>query len=100
MKYTIATIASTIQDGIEDPVITPVLDLSKVQAGVRTINSSFAASRAGLGASQLGNLQNGEYVGNGNVIFNQNNYSPKALSRIEIYRDTRNLFAQAKGALS
>ena len=100
MKYTIATIASTIQDGIEDPVITPVLDLSKVQAGVRTINSSFSASQA-LGAqSALAGLQNGEYVGNGNVIFNQNNYSPKALSRIEIYRDTRNLFAQAKGALS
>lgn len=99
MKYTVASIAAEIND-IEDPVITPVLDLSKVQAGVRTINSSFSASRAGIGASQLGNLQNGEYVGNGNVIFNQNNYSPKALSRIEIYRDTRNLFAQAKGALS
>ena len=100
MKYTIATIASTIQDGIEDPVITPVLDLSQVQAGVRTINSSFSASQAFGAQSALSSLQNGEYVGNGNVIFNQNNYSPKALSRIEIYRDTRNLFAQAKGALS
>ena len=100
MKYTIATIASTIQDGIEDPVITPVLDLSKVQAGVRTINSSFSATQAYKTQSALAGLQNGEYVGNGNVIFNQNNYSPKALSRIEIYRDTRNLFAQAKGALS
>ena len=43
---------------------------------------------------------NGESIGGLGTTFIQNNYSPKALSRIEIYRDTRNLFSQAKGALS
>ena len=100
MKYTIASIATTVQDGIEDPVITPVLDLSKVQAGVRTLNSSFSASQASIAAGSIANLQNGQYAGQNGTTFIQNNYSPKALSRIEIYRDTRNLFAQAKGALS
>jgi hypothetical protein len=31
--------------------------------------------------------------------FTQNNYSPKALSRAEIYRQTKNQFAAMKGAL-
>ena len=43
---------------------------------------------------------NGESINGLGTTFIQNNYSPKALSRIEIYRDTRNLFSQAKGALS
>ena len=43
---------------------------------------------------------NGESISGLGTTFIQNNYSPKALSRIEIYRDTRNLFSQAKGALS
>ena len=29
--------------------------------------------------------------------FTQNNYSPKALSRIEIYRQTKNQFSTLKG---
>ena len=32
--------------------------------------------------------------------FTQNNYSPKALSRKEIYRQTKNQFAMAKGVVS
>ena len=43
---------------------------------------------------------NSESINGLGTTFIQNNYSPKALSRIEIYRDTRNLFSQAKGALS
>ena len=31
--------------------------------------------------------------------FTQNNYSPKALSKLDIYRQTKNQFAQMKGAL-
>jgi hypothetical protein len=33
-----------------------------------------------------------------NVNFVQNNYSPKALSRLEVYRQTKNLTAMLKGA--
>jgi len=100
MKLTVANIASTLANEIEDPVITPVLDLSKVQAGVRTLNNTISANQAVGARASFNNLQNGQLSGNGNIIFNQVNNSPKALSRIEIYRDTRNLFAQAKGALS
>lgn len=98
MKQTIANIASMINNEMEDPVITPVLDLSKVQAGARLLNSTFSANAAiAAGASQLSALQNGQYPG-GNVVFNQYNNSPKALSRIDIYRDTRNMLSQFKQA--
>lgn len=82
-----------------NPVITPTLDLSNVVSGAKQINSMFNASRA-IGVSS--DDQNGanNTSGIGGTTFIQNNYSPKALSRIEIYRDTRNLFSQAKGALS
>ena len=82
-----------------NPVITPKLDLSNVVSGAKQINSMFNASRA-IGVSS--DDQNGanNTSGLGGTTFIQNNYSPKALSRIEIYRDTRNLFSQAKGALS
>ena len=112
MSNAITSVYSLLDEDLNiNPVITPVVDLSNVMANVDEVNELFNRSvnvgRVNAGSavssgnvSQLGNLQNGEYVGNGNVIFNQNNYSPKALSRIEIYRDTRNLFAQAKGALS
>ena len=98
MKMTIANIASMINNEIDDPVITPVLDLSKVQAGAKLLNSTFSANAAiAAGQSQLGALQNGQYS-SGNVVFNQYNNSPKALSRIDIYRDTRNMLSQFKQA--
>lgn len=40
---------------------------------------------------------NGE-LSKGDIIINQNNYSPKALSRLEIYRQTKNAIRMAKGA--
>ena len=98
MKQTIANIASMINNEMEDPVITPVLDLSKVQAGARLLNSTFSANAAiAAGGSQLGALQNGQYP-QGGITFNQYNNSPKALSRIDIYRDTRNMLSQFRQA--
>lgn len=95
MKYTVANIAAMINDEIEDPVIRPVLDLSNVQAGVRTLNSVFSTNQALSAGTALQNLQNGQST-SGNVQFIQNNYSPKALSRVDIYRQTRNQLAQIK----
>lgn len=46
-----------------------------------------------------GEIQNGDgtpSVGN-SYSFVQNNYSPKALSRIDIYRQTKNQFSALKG---
>lgn len=94
MRYTVANIASMINDEMEDPVITPVLDLSNVQAGVRTLNSVLAGNKAlAAGINEDGTLQNGKSR-IGGTTFIQNNYSPKALSRAEIYRQTNNQFAR------
>lgn len=94
------------------PVVTPVLDLTNLKTGANIANGLLAGRSLSI-ASQISAdyAQNGrnsstemtkvaDGVGIGGTTFIQNNYSPKELSRIDIYRDTRNLFAQAKGALS
>ena len=46
---------------------------------------------AGMNNMYGGEIQNGvNPVGGNTYQFTQNNYSPKALSRIEIYRQTKN----------
>jgi hypothetical protein len=82
--------ASSIIAGETDlnPVITPVLDLTNVTNGAREISGLFSAQQSyNLGIT--GNGQNG--TATSTVTYNQYNYSPKALSRIEIYRQTKNL---------
>ena len=99
MRDTIHSIGMMLTDEMEDPVIRPVLDLSNVQAGARTLNNMFTANQA-MSASASMNLQNPQLNGVvGNTVFNQYNYSPKALSRAEIYRQTRNQFAQYREAM-
>ena len=54
---------------------------------------------SGMERAAAAAVQNGDSVpvaGN-NYTFTQNNYSPKALSRIEIYRQTKNQFSALKG---
>lgn len=82
--------ASSIIAGETDlnPVISPVLDLTNVTNGAREISGLFSAQQSyNLGIT--GNGQNG--TATSTVTYNQYNYSPKALSRIEIYRQTKNL---------
>ena len=99
MRDTIHAIGMMLTDDMEDPVIRPVLDLSNVQDGARTLNNMFTANQA-MSASASMNLQNPQLNGVvGNTVFNQYNYSPKALSRAEIYRQTRNQFAQYREAM-
>ena len=96
-----------------DPVIRPTLDMSSLNASADELNSLFNdkqiaiqqtaedsqndlqtqmqnAFTAALSASDLDKRQ---------VTFTQNNYSPKSLDRLEIYRQTKNEFALAKEAL-
>ena len=95
------------------PTIRPVLDLSGIEKGTaqlngilgakRTINLSTAQIRAAnIADTSLGVQAAGREVVNKTINnnFTQNNYSPKALSRIEIYRQTNNQFTAMKGALS
>ena len=44
-------------------------------------------------------IQNGKSTSSAGIVyqFTQNNYSPKPLSRLEIYRQTKNQFSALKG---
>ena len=79
------------------PTIRPVLDLSNVESGTRRLNTIFSqtqALRASASFGQNGMTETDATTAGGNVYqFTQNNYSPKALSRIEIYRQTKNQFS-------
>jgi hypothetical protein len=91
------------------PVISPVLDLQGLRSKANTINSLFPsrsmalASSIGIGKGYEGvddGSVNGTKLGPGTQInYTQNNYSPKPLSRIEIYRDTRNMLSTLKGVV-
>jgi hypothetical protein len=104
-----------INNGIDtEPTIRPVIDLSDVEAGLYTLNGLMSDRRTLALAGSVRNVNsaarqmsapvstNDNSSANQNepapVVqeFNQYNYSPKALSRREIYRDTKNLFAIMK----
>lgn len=79
-----------------DPVITPRLDLSYINPGLNAINRAFESKR--LSGVYSGDIGNDDVSSNGNnVVFNQYNYSPKELSRLDIYRNTKNLLSAARG---
>ena len=77
------------------PVITPVLDMSGVEPGLRNLNAI-----AGYRAPKVTEMNVGMDAGDNTdspVTFNQYNYSPKALTRLEIYRQTKNQLSMMKG---
>ena len=80
------------------PIITPKLDLSLVKNHAGSINRLFDA-RVEANAELVAANQNGGSNTTGGTTFIQNNYSPKALNREEIYRQTRNQFAMARKAV-
>lgn len=93
------------------PVITPVLDMDELKRGAgdipgllnsdRSISLTSAKLRvAQLNAEKANTLgQNGsQNAPTSNYSFVQNNYSPKALNRSEIYRQTNNQFSRIKEA--
>lgn len=101
------------------PTIRPIVDLSDVTKSSEEINSIFGVNRrfslGGFGAriqnvsAGIHSRQNGvNAVPEGetgtpavqNFNFTQNNYSPKALSRADIYRQTKNQFSRAKGMVN
>ena len=100
----ISKIVDYLADGIDtQPVIRPVLDLSNLESGTKTINTMMSQTRAlsaASGFNQNGEIIDGTYNPHGAVYqFTQNNYSPKALSRLEIYRQTKNQFSALKGTV-
>ena len=97
----IAKVKDMIDNGVDtQPMIRPILDLSDIEEKSHRLNTLFSRSQAltvstGIAASRERNLQNEDTNPNtGNSYkFVQNNYSPKALSRTEIYRQTKNQFS-------
>lgn len=108
----LSTVKSILEndDGFEiNPVIRPVIDSDSILRDKKIISASLSRTRnIAQSIASIENdkesrrneqNQNGSKTGT-TVTFTQNNYSPKALSRIDIYRDTKNQLSQMKGALT
>lgn len=94
----------TYSDVNLEPVIRPVLDLSDIQNGTAKINSIFSRKHAISANSEITKAElpddepnKPDSNGGNSYQFVQNNYSPKALSRLDIYRQTKNQFSAMKG---
>lgn len=115
MSKTLDGLSSVIGSDLIDfePKITPVLDLTQVKKDAGEINKILsmpdfsanstlrAAKIAGAGYEE-NRATNDESDGNNSsagdtYTYNQTNNSPKALSEIEIYRQTNNLISRTKG---
>lgn len=93
-------------DGMQ-PTIAPVIDLSNVKMGVEAIGSMMEGASIEAGASfdnaklisASTSAQKEEAIqsstSEGGVTFVQNNYSPRALSESDIYRNTNGQVARA-----
>lgn len=117
-KELAARAVSSFNDSMEDfgnevymPEIKPVLNLDNIESGVNKIadlmsnsNTIVTDGAAGMVSSAIPRSSktwtpgNNAEIQNENsgVTFVQNNYSPKSLSRLEIYRNTRNLLETVK----
>lgn len=116
MREAISNAAILAESDIDlQPRITPVLDLSEIDREKGKIDAALRPKS--ITAMATGRLvdsvarQMGEAIPKRDdattesepktteIIFNQNNYSPKALSRIEIYRQTKNQLSGLKGVI-
>ena len=109
MKKSMSDISNAVTNELNpNPVITPVLDLTQVRAqgaelaaltAVTPITAAASYGQASLISAQQTAALADESVGapvGPSVMFEQNNYSPEALSDIEIYRQTKNQLSQLK----
>lgn len=119
MKTTLAKMADGIDEGIInlDPTITPILDLTKLQADATRIGGMLSTTpiEAGVSYNQAADIFNkqqadaaaaaaaapepGENSGGDTITFEQNIYSPKPLSTSEVYRQTHGQLSMAEEAL-
>lgn len=113
MSKSISTMSSLgLDDMTLNPTITPVLDLSTVRRDATGLQSLLDArlsvadaySKAqGISSSyranQVGSTTRDD-ISAPSLSYTQNNYSPKALSKAEVYRNTKNQLSTVKGALT
>lgn len=114
-----ATVSQRIQDSLNEsidvaPVVSPVLNLDAIKKGGKELASIFDNTDVGMALSKSSKLagsislaksnheprrsdrNTGKTDEPGQVIFNQNNYSPKVLNTVEIYRQTKNQISRIK----
>ena len=96
---------------IEDPIITPILDLDPLKREAFGISGAFNnATSAMLASSAMTGYDNNREIellndvlaeegSRNDITFNQYNNSPKALNSTDIYRQTRNQLAIVKKGL-
>ena len=90
------------------PVIRPMMDLREIQNGINTTNSmidrlsgfNFAGYSPAFAMTGYNESQASGKSSSTSFNFTQNNYSPKALSRVDIYRQTKNQFSMVKEAVN
>ena len=84
----LAQLQDVLNGGIDlNPVITPMLDLSLIRRQIGELNSIMTNPAYGIGQNG-GNMLSRDDAQT--INFTQNNYSPKSLSRYDIYRQTKN----------
>jgi hypothetical protein len=103
-----AQIQDVLDSGIDiSPTITPVLDTTNMRKQAQSLNalisrnqalSAYSNAQAAKEVASARQQKPTEIVNNYNM--EQNNYSPKALSNIDIYRQTKNQISALKGVQS
>lgn len=108
---TLSRIPNTLEGLDANPVITPVLDLSKVKTAASGLGalmpSPIITPTASLGQARListtadtsKDVPESVNSGPSEIKFEQNIYSPTELTTNQIYRSTKSQFAQAKEEL-
>lgn len=109
LDYLVDRLQSEINENA--PLITPVLDLSQFETGITQMSSMMSGATTGMEIAAKvregfeakkksmyeGTSKNASGISKSIVNnFTQNNYSPKALSRLDIYRQTKNQLATVK----
>ena len=103
LKSAMEQISEAVNSSIDtEPTIKPVLDLSNVESGSAKLATMISRNHALSISDSMNDSgsegQNGTSGSSGGATYNftQNNYSPKALSSTDIYRQTKNQFATLK----
>lgn len=113
IREAIQSIDTAFDEDVEyTPKIRPIVDMNAIDKSKGIINSVFNTRRsltlagtidkANIISKKVDEIQNGnnDAISSPSMTFNQYNYSPKALSRLDIYRNTKNQFTMAKEAVS
>ena len=113
LKSAVSHISDVISGDLDmTPTIRPVLDLTDIVSGAKTIgslidknqgitvtsaNNKVSSINQGIQTDRgITTSTNGQPAQGKAFSFVQNNYSPAALSRLEIYRQTKNQFSAMK----